>query len=64
MTEDVIERYDVFNTKVFPYKTFSCNLNGQPIPPNYYDLLNDDYDDGNNITGNSVDNELPDKERV
>ena len=39
---------------------FSCNFNGQPIPPNYYDLLNDDDDNGNNITGPPFDNDVPD----
>ena len=38
------------------------NLNYQPIPSDYYNFLNDDDDDGNNITGTHVDGALTENE--
>ena len=55
-----MERYDNFNTKGCTDKLIIGNLNDQPIPSNYYNLLNDDYGDGNNIFGTPVDDNLPD----
>ena len=37
-----------------PFRYF----NDQPITPKYYDILNDDDDDENNIPGNPFDNVL------
>ena len=37
------------------------NFIDQPIPPDYYNFLNDDDDDGNNIPGTCIDDVLPDK---
>ena len=59
----MIEISDTFNTKWFIYKLTFGDLNDQPIPYNYYNLLNDDYDDGNNIPVTPVD-ALPDKKWV
>ena len=62
MTKDVIELYETFNTKLFPDELIFGYFNDQPIPSNYYNFLNDSDDDGNNITGTPVDNDLPDNE--
>ena len=43
MTEDIIERYDTFNTKVCPGGLIFGEFNDQPIPSTYSDLTND-YD--------------------
>ena len=51
MINDVIERYDTFNTKGFPYELNFGDFNDQPIPSDYYNFLNDSNDDGNIITG-------------
>ena len=56
MTEDVIESYDTFNTKGCRDKLIFGAFNDQPIPSNYYNFLNDDNNDGNNIPVNPVDN--------
>ena len=61
MTEGVIERYETFNTKRCPDKLIFGNFNDQPIPSNYYNFLNYDDDDGNNIPGNTIDGALTDK---
>ena len=53
MTEDVIERYDNFNTKGCPEDLFFGDFNNQPIPFTYSDLIND-YDYG----GISIDSNL------
>ena len=47
MTDDVIERYDTFNTKGFPEDLIFGDFNDQPIPSTYSDLTND-HDD--NVT--------------
>ena len=49
MTEDVIERYDTFNTKGCPEDLIFGDLNDKPTPPTYYDLTNDYDDDGTEI---------------
>ena len=54
MTVDVIERYETFNNKGCTYELLLGNLHDQPIPPNYYDLLNDVNDYDNNIIGTPV----------
>ena len=64
MTEDVIEYYDTFNTKGCLNKITSGEFNDQPIPYNYYNLLNDEYGDGNNIPDTPVDNSLLENEGV
>ena len=46
MTEDFIERYDIFNTKGCPEDLIFGDFNSQPIPSTYYDLTNYCYDDG------------------
>ena len=62
MTEDVIKCYDIFNTKGCQNELLFGKILDQPIPPNYYDLLNDDNDDDNenNIPGTPVADFLPD----
>ena len=45
MTENVIERYDTFNTKGCPEDLIFGDFNNQPIPSTYSDLRNNyDYD--------------------
>ena len=55
----MIERYDNFNTKGSPYELLFGDFYYQPIPPDYYDLLNDDDDDINNTPGTPVDDVSP-----
>ena len=64
MTEDVIERYDTFNTKGCSYELIFGDFNDQPIPPDYYYFLNDDDGKGNNITGTTVGDVIPDNKVV
>ena len=64
MTEDDIERHDTFNTKGFPDELIPGKFNYQPIPPDYYNLLNDDDNNGNNTPGTPVENALLDNEGV
>ena len=64
MTEDVIERYDTFNTKGCPDELFFGYFNDQLIPSNYYNLLNDENDNGNNIPSNPVEYSLLENEGV
>ena len=59
MTEDLIELYETFNTKLCLDELIFGNFNDQPIPSDYYNLLNDDSDNGNNIPGTPVDGTLP-----
>ena len=54
MTEGVIECDDTFNTKGCPYELIFGDFNDQPIPSNYYNFLNDDDDNGNNISCNTL----------
>ena len=49
MTEDVIERYDNFNTKGSPEDLIFGGFYNQPIPSTYYDLTNDYGGDGTPI---------------
>ena len=45
MTEDIIQRYNNFNTKGFPEDLIFVYFNNQPTPSIYSDLINDyDYD--------------------
>ena len=64
MTEDVIERYEIFNTKVCPYELVFGDFNYQQILPRYYNWLKDDNGDENDIPGNLVDDVLPDNKVV
>ena len=59
MTEDVIGRYDTFNTKGCPDEILFGDFCDQLIPPDYYDFLNDEDDNDNHIPGTPVDNILP-----
>ena len=58
---DTIEHYDNFNTKGCPYELIFDNFNDQPIPPDYYDFLNDEDEYVSNIPGTPVGNFLADK---
>ena len=49
MTEDVIERYDTFNTKGCPEDLIFGDFNDQSIPFAYSDLTNDYYDNDTQI---------------
>ena len=60
MTKDAIEIYGTFNTKRCPDELIFDDFIDQPIPSNYYNLLNDDYDNGNNVPGTPVDDDLLD----
>ena len=64
MTEDVIECYDTFITKGFTDDFISGDFNDQPIPPDYYNFLNDYDEDGNNNIGTPVDDVLPENKGV
>ena len=64
MAEGVIELYENFNTKAYPDEIIFGYFNDQPIPSNYYNFLNDDDDDGNNIPGTPVYDALPDNKGV
>ena len=57
MTEDVIEQYDIFNTKGCPEDLIFGYFNDQSIPSNYSDLKNDDDDDGTQIDSALKENE-------
>ena len=54
MAEGVIELYENFNTKAYPDEIIFGYFNDQPIPSNYYNFLNDDDDNGNNISCNTL----------
>ena len=56
----MIEQYGTFHTKVCPDELILCNFNEQPIPSDYYNFLNDENYDGNNVTSTPVDNTLQD----
>ena len=49
MTEDFIEQYNTFNTKVCPEDLVFGDFNDQPIPSTYYDLTNDYGNNGTQI---------------
>ena len=56
MTEDVIERYNTFNTKGCPEDLIFGDFNYQPIPSTYSDLTNYYDDDGTQIGAALTDN--------
>ena len=56
-TEDVIERYNTFNTKDCPEDLIFSDFNDQPIPSTYSDLTNDYGDDVTQIDAALTDNE-------
>ena len=56
-TEDVIERYDTFNTKGCPEDLIFSDFNDQPIPSTYSDIINDYDDYGTQIDAALIDNE-------
>ena len=58
MTKDVIERYDTFNTKGYNDEIIFGNFNYQPITSDHYNFLNDDDDNGYNVTGTPVEDYL------
>ena len=64
MAEDVIERYGIFDTKVYLDELIFGHFNEQPIPYNYYNILNNDNEDGNNIPDTPVDNGILDNKVV
>ena len=57
MTEDVIERYERFNTKSCPVDLIFGDFNDQPISSTYSDLTNDYDGDGTQIDANLTENE-------
>ena len=64
MTKYAIERYDTFNTKGCPDELLFGDFNDQPITSEYYNLLNNDDYNVNNVTGTLVGYALPDNEVV
>ena len=64
MNQDVIEHYGTFDTNRWPDKLIFDHFNDQTIPSNCNNFLNEDNDDGNNLPGNFVENDLPDNKRV
>ena len=58
----MIEQYDTFKKKGFTSELIFGGFNDQPILSDFYNLLNDDNDDGNNVSGIPVDYDLPDNE--
>ena len=56
MTEDVIERYYIFNIKGCPEDLIFGDFNDQPIPSTYSDSTNDYGDDGTKIDTALTDN--------
>ena len=59
MSKDLIEQYDTFKTKWCTDELIFGDFNDQQIPSDYYNFLNNDYDDGNNITVTPIENDLP-----
>ena len=61
MDEDVIECYDNLNIKGCPDEPLFGDFHDQPIPRDYYDSINDNYDnaDNNNTAVTPVDNVFP-----
>ena len=57
MTEDVIERYDTFNTKACPEDLIFGDFNDQPIPSTNSDITNDYDNNGTQIDASLTDNE-------
>ena len=56
MNEDVIERYDTFNTKGCQEDLIFDDFNDQPIPSTYSDLTNDYDENGTQIDAALTDN--------
>ena len=56
----MIEWYNAFNTKGFPDELAFGDFNDRPIPYYYYNLLNDEDEDCNNIPGSPIENVLLD----
>ena len=54
MTEDTIEGCDTFNTKWCPDELIFGDFNDKLIPSHYYNFLNYDEEDGNNIPGINI----------
>ena len=61
MTGNAIEHYETFSTKGCPDELVFVYFQNQPIPSDYYNFLNDDDEDDNNITGITVDDVLLEK---
>ena len=55
----MIERYDTFNTKGCPDELIFGDFNDQPIPSDNYNLIKDENDNSNNVSGPPVDDALP-----
>ena len=60
----MIEWYDTFNNKGCLDELIFGDFNEQPNQSNYYNVLNYDDDDGNNIPGNTFDDDQPFNEGV
>ena len=60
----MIERYDNFNAKGYPYEICFCHFHYQLITLDYYNFFNDNDDDDNIIPGASVDYVFPYKKQV
>ena len=60
----MIELYDTFNTKGWPDEIIFGDFNDQPIPSDYYNLLKNDNNDGNNVPGTPFYNALSENEGV
>ena len=58
MTEDVIERYDTFNTKGCLEDLIFGDFNDQPIPSTYSTITNDYDNDGTQIDDALKNNEV------
>ena len=58
MKKYMTEKYDTFNTKGCPNELIFGDFIDPPIPSEYYNLLNNDDYDGNNIPGTPVDDSL------
>ena len=57
MTEDVIEKYETFNTRGCSEDLIFGGFNDHPIPSAYSDLTHDYDDDGTQIEAALMDNE-------
>ena len=56
MPDDVIEKYETFNTKGCPEELIYGEFNDQPIPSTYSDLTNDYDYDGTQIDADLTEN--------
>ena len=64
MNKDLIGIYDTFNTKGCTDELIFGNFIDEPIPSEYYNSLNDEDDDSNNIPGTTADDALLDNKGV